>query len=215
MALPQDYNNVTWVGYLGQTVPSGNFIDGPICVDNQGDIITRSCGLAELPQNQYQVCLHPMKPNIFKLKFFNHALISYSVIFFIELFFQECSVMKPRREEPRCFHNFELVDERCYRMTERVNFVTALAQCWAGWEIQPEVLMPNSLVNWVQFSREWMYSNHAGSLDDVQETSLVWVPLRRLNSGTSLQTPVWVWNTGDIIFWYSNLTYYINWFNRQ
>lgn len=55
MALPQDRNNVTWVGYLGQTVPSGNFIEGPICVDNRGDVITRSCGLANLRPIRFQV----------------------------------------------------------------------------------------------------------------------------------------------------------------
>ena len=55
MALPQDRNNLTWIGYLGQTVPSGNFIDGPICVDNRGDIITRSCGLPDLRPIRYQV----------------------------------------------------------------------------------------------------------------------------------------------------------------
>ena len=55
MALPQDRGNITWTGYLGQTVPSGNFIGEPICVDNRGAIITRSCGLHELRPIRFQV----------------------------------------------------------------------------------------------------------------------------------------------------------------
>lgn len=55
MALPQDRGNITWTGYLGQTVPSGNFIGEPICVDNRGAIITRSCGLPELRPIRFQV----------------------------------------------------------------------------------------------------------------------------------------------------------------
>lgn len=50
MALPQDQNsNISWIGYLGQTVPSGNFIGEPICVDEHGDVIVRSCGIPERP----------------------------------------------------------------------------------------------------------------------------------------------------------------------
>ena len=55
MAMDQDTKDVSWVAYLGQTVPSGNLIGGPICVDRQGDVITRSCGLPNAPKNQYQV----------------------------------------------------------------------------------------------------------------------------------------------------------------
>lgn len=55
MELPQDRGNITWIGYLGQTVPSNNFIGGSICVDSQGEMITRSCGLPDSHLNQYQV----------------------------------------------------------------------------------------------------------------------------------------------------------------
>lgn len=55
MAMDQDTKNVSWVGYLGQTVPSGNLIGGPICVDRHGDVVTRTCGLPSAPRNQYQV----------------------------------------------------------------------------------------------------------------------------------------------------------------
>lgn len=58
LALPKDRKNMTWVGYLGQTVPSGNFIDGPICVNNHGEIVTRRarCGLSDLRQISHEVC---------------------------------------------------------------------------------------------------------------------------------------------------------------
>ena len=57
MALPQDRKNMTWIGYLGQTVPSGNFIDGPICVNNHGDIVTRRarCGVSDSRPIHYEV----------------------------------------------------------------------------------------------------------------------------------------------------------------
>lgn len=54
MALPQDRNtNTSWIGYLGQIVPSNNFIGGPICLDRTGEVVTRSCGLS-VP-NEYKV----------------------------------------------------------------------------------------------------------------------------------------------------------------
>lgn len=56
MALPKDGNNVTWIGYMGQTVTSGNFVGGPVCLDNHGDIITRSCGLPGPSPSDEQVC---------------------------------------------------------------------------------------------------------------------------------------------------------------
>ncbi len=55
MALPEDRGNITWTAYLGQTVPSGNFIGEPICVDSRGAIITRSCGLPALRPIRFQV----------------------------------------------------------------------------------------------------------------------------------------------------------------
>lgn len=57
MVLPQDRQNTTWIGYLGQTVPSGNFIDGPICVNNHGAIVTRTarCGLSDLRPTPHEV----------------------------------------------------------------------------------------------------------------------------------------------------------------
>ena len=184
MALPQDRNNLTWVGYLGQTVPSGNFIDGPICVDNRGDIITRSCGLPDLRPIRYQVSvILPYKQT------------SMSWFFFSVHIWKECSAVKPRREEPLCFHGFEPADGRCYRMTEKTNFAAALVSCWAGWSIQTEILMPDSLSNWVQISREWINRYSAG--DKQQDSSLVWLPLRRVNMATPLQTPVWSWKAGN------------------
>lgn len=56
MVVSQNRQNLSWVGYLGQIVPSGNFIDGPICVDRQGDIITRSCGRPDSQSTSNQVC---------------------------------------------------------------------------------------------------------------------------------------------------------------
>ncbi|XP_032782600.2 LOW QUALITY PROTEIN: uncharacterized protein LOC116920568 [Daphnia magna] len=155
MALPNDSNNVTWVGYLGQTVTSGNFIGGPVCIDNHGDIITRSCGMPEIYPFQHQTC----------------------------------STMKARQEDPQCFYGYEEVDGKCYKMTEVTSFATAVSQCWAGWPMQPEILMPDSLSNWVQTSREWIYRTQNSA------SSLVWLPLRRLNKASFLQTPVWSWNT--------------------
>jgi hypothetical protein len=57
MALSQDRKNLTWIGYLGQTVPSGNFIDGPVCANNHGEIITRKamCGFSDI-QTRHEVC---------------------------------------------------------------------------------------------------------------------------------------------------------------
>ena len=57
MAMPLDRQNITWIGYLGQTVPSGNFIGGPICLNNYGEIVTRraSCGLPDLSPIRYEV----------------------------------------------------------------------------------------------------------------------------------------------------------------
>ncbi len=53
-ALPEDrYTNNSWIGYPGQVVPSNNFIGGPICLDENGDMITRSCGL-NIP-NEFKV----------------------------------------------------------------------------------------------------------------------------------------------------------------
>lgn len=102
--------------------------------------------------------------------------------------------MKPRREEPQCFHGFEFSDGSCYRMTDFTNFATALTQCWAGWPIQPQVLMPEKLSNWVQISHEWM--DRIRSMDPSKSSSLVWLPLRRLNQATPLHTPFWSWNAG-------------------
>ena len=103
--------------------------------------------------------------------------------------------MKIRREDPQCFNGFEPADGKCYQMTEATNFATAIAKCWVGWPVQSEILKPNSLSNWVQASREWIYrTNHSPA-----SASLVWLPLRRLNSAAPLQTPVWSWNT-SIIF---------------
>lgn len=99
--------------------------------------------------------------------------------------------MKPRQEEPLCFEGFELADGRCYRMTDATNFATALAQCWAGWPIQPQILESDSFMNWVIMSKEVMHRTR--SVDKYQS---FWIPLRRLNQGSSLQTPVWMWNTG-------------------
>lgn len=104
--------------------------------------------------------------------------------------------MKTRREEPQCFNGFELSDGRCYRMTDVTNFATALAQCWAGWHIQPQILMPESFANWLQVSREWMH--RIRSANPAKSSSLVWLPLRRINKATPLHTPVWSWNTGNI-----------------
>lgn len=57
LASTQSHSNLTWFGYLGQIVPSGNFNDGPVCVDSRGDIITRSCGRQELKPFNPQVKL--------------------------------------------------------------------------------------------------------------------------------------------------------------
>jgi hypothetical protein len=100
--------------------------------------------------------------------------------------------MKIRREDPQCFSGFHQADGKCYHMTEATNFATAVAKCWVGWSIQPEILMPNSLSNWVHTSREWIYRTHHSP------ALLVWLPLRRLNRAAPLQTPVWSWNTGKI-----------------
>lgn len=55
-ALPEDrFTNNSWIGYPGQVVPSNNFIGGPICLDRNGDMIIRSCGLG-VP-NEFQVVL--------------------------------------------------------------------------------------------------------------------------------------------------------------
>ena len=59
MGLPQD-GNTTWNGYLGQTVPSGNFFGDPIFIDQRGDVITRSCGVPERPV-RYQVQMLSLK----------------------------------------------------------------------------------------------------------------------------------------------------------
>lgn len=53
-ALPQDrYTNNTWVGYPGQIITANQFIGGPVCIDRNGDMITRSCGLG-IP-NEFKV----------------------------------------------------------------------------------------------------------------------------------------------------------------
>lgn len=102
--------------------------------------------------------------------------------------------MKARQEDPQCFYGYEEVDGKCYKMTEVTSFARAVSQCWAGWPMQPEILMPDSLSNWVQTSREWIYRTQNSA------SSLVWLPLRRLNKASFLQTPVWSWNTGNLFF---------------
>lgn len=158
MALPQDRGNITWTGYLGQTVPSGNFIGEPICVDNRGDIITRSCGLPDL---------RPIR-------------------------FQKCSAMKDRKEEPPCFHGFEKApDGNCYRITEVTRFSSAVSKCWAGWPLQPEILKPKTVTDWIRNSQEGTYRIQSASL------RLVWLPFRQFNKAMPLQSPIWNWNTAS------------------
>lgn len=99
--------------------------------------------------------------------------------------------MRPRQEEPTCFEGFKHINGKCYRMTEVTNFATALAQCWAGWPIQPQILMFDSFLNWVQTSREVIHQTRSANL----YTSF-WLPLRRLNQLSILHTPVWIWNIG-------------------
>lgn len=53
MALPQDEKNLTWIGYNGQIVPSGNLIGGPICIDKSGMVVTRSCTLSSELRSVY------------------------------------------------------------------------------------------------------------------------------------------------------------------
>lgn len=97
--------------------------------------------------------------------------------------------MRPRREEPRCFHGFSAADGRCYRMTEEVEYANALSQCWAGWQMHPNMLQA-SLSNWVQDSISWI----ARTRPDHNAT-LIWLPLRRPNKAAPLQIPLWTWNT--------------------
>ena len=64
MKSPEDGADVTWIGYSGQLVPSGNLIDGPICVDEQDQVVTRSCGL---PKENFQVIAQFYLLNAFSL----------------------------------------------------------------------------------------------------------------------------------------------------
>ncbi|EFX83740.1 hypothetical protein DAPPUDRAFT_301668 [Daphnia pulex] len=97
--------------------------------------------------------------------------------------------MKPRKEEPKCFHGFEHAnDGQCYLKTEASTFATAFAKCWAGWPIQPEILEPKSLSYWFQNSRDGIYK--------IQSTAsgFVWLPFRHFNKDTPLLNPPWSWN---------------------
>jgi hypothetical protein len=119
--------------------------------------------------------------------------------------------MKIRREDPQCFNGFYPADGKCYRMTEASDFATAVAKCWVGWPVQPEILLPNSISNWVQTSREWIYQTH------YSPASLVWLPLRRVNRAAPLQTPVWSWNTSTILNTFISLLFesFYNIFNSD
>ncbi len=101
--------------------------------------------------------------------------------------------MKPRKEEPKCFHGFEHAnDGKCYLKTEASTFATAFAKCWAGWPIQPEILEPKSLSYWFQNSRDGIYK--------IQSTAsgFVWLPFRHFNKDTPLLNPPWRWNAGKV-----------------
>lgn len=112
--------------------------------------------------------------------------------------------MKPRREEPQCMDGFELLasEGKCYRMTEAINFNDALNQCWAGWQMQPS-LVQQTLSSWVQDSMEWIGRTRSLSVigNDIMDSEdhLIWLPVRRPNKASPLQTPIWSWNTGTLI----------------
>jgi len=51
----EDRRGINWIGYPGQVVPSGNIVGGPICVDDDGRIVTRSCPPSDSATEKYQV----------------------------------------------------------------------------------------------------------------------------------------------------------------
>ena len=104
--------------------------------------------------------------------------------------------MVPRRIKPLCFPDFIYMNGKCYKQTDATSFSDALSQCWAGWPLQPEILLPDSLSNWVQVSREWTMNRIEPKIGTIL-SSLVWLPLCRINPETPLATPIWNWNTGS------------------
>ena len=106
---------------------------------------------------------------------------------------QECSAMKPRKEEPKCFHGFEHAnDGKCYLKTEALTFAAASAKCWAGWPIQPEILQSKSVSKWFDNSRE--------GVNKMQSTAsgLVWLPFRLFNKDAHFMNPSWSWSAGKV-----------------
>lgn len=173
LALPQDRQNVTWIGYLGQTVSSGNIIDGPICVNRHGDVITRSCGLPT--SIRYEVL-----SNNERLRSPLHCS-----------YLQECAAVKLRQEEPICFPGFEYLDGRCWRMTQETNFASALTQCSAGRRLTQQYSAQESVNDWIQNAIRW-FGRHRSTESAVP---VVWMPLRRF--GRESQPIVWIWKSGS------------------